>query len=63
VTRNVSKFEKIVYRSSWRDLISGGTGVKEFFNSHGILQKQLLQFSDLSFGNSLRLISITVGRD
>jgi len=34
VTRNASKFEKIVYRASQRDLISAGSSMKEFFNSH-----------------------------
>jgi hypothetical protein len=40
VTRNASKFEKIVYRASWRDLISAGSSMKEFFNSHSPLHKQ-----------------------
>jgi len=39
VTRNVSKFENIVYRASWRDLISAGSSMKEFFNSHAIFQQ------------------------
>jgi hypothetical protein len=34
VTRNASKFEKIVYGASQRDLISAGSSMKEFFNSH-----------------------------
>jgi hypothetical protein len=39
VTRNASKFEKIVYRASQRDLISAGSSMKEFFNSHSPFRK------------------------